>query len=159
MNYQPGPMTGDDWKRCKSMAIQGHEWGDPEKTCRRVILTLDDCVRDFGLGRIYVSEANGKKHDAEKSWHYPTNDRLGCALDVFFLDKDLRELPDVFFALCRYPALTGIGLYSTWSLRRGGAPKGGVHVDTRPTETRALWLKSAVRYEAFSMENLVRLFG
>lgn len=148
MNFYNGPMTDSDWEKLKYLTGPRHNWGDKAKLDRAVVLTLDLALSEV-KSPCLVTCGTGGKHDAENSYHYE-----GKALDIMFPDLTLKDLPDVFYTLCRYPFM-GIGMYSQWKIAgRSFPPIGGFHVDVRPTTRKALWIKHDGPYLGFTTENL-----
>jgi hypothetical protein len=156
MTYAPGEMIESDWKACRVLNLsEKHRWGDPKKICRSVVRTLDEALSTLGISNVLVTAGTAGEH-SKGSYHYPTNERLGMAID-FMLPYTARDrLPDIFIDLLRFP-LSGVGAYSEWRLASGLPAIGGFHVDTRPTGKKALWLRgrdgqyAAARMAAFAV--------
>jgi hypothetical protein len=140
--YAPGAMSETDWKACRVLSRdKRNHWGDSSKVCREVVRTLDDALSSLGYQGLspIVTAATQGEH-AKGSYHYPTDERPGLAIDFMLPHCKRNELPDVFIHLLRFP-FGGIGAYSEWSLAKGLPAIGGFHVDARPTGKKALWLK------------------
>lgn len=161
MNYSPGPMTLADWQACKFLKLQTerdlrHNWGEISQIDRSVIRTLDTFASTYNHIVLVTCGTQGQHIDG--SYHYPTSDRLGIALDFMMPNVSRRGLPDILFQLLKYP-FGGVGIYSDWALQKGRPCIGGFHVDMRPTSVKATWLKgSDSAYTNMSLANLRKYF-
>lgn len=161
MNYSPGPMTNEDWttnrylKRVTERDMQ-HNWGAIQQIDRSIIKTLDMWAATHNMALIVTCGTGGKHTDG--SFHYPTTDRLGIALDFMLPNVRRRELPDVLLKLLAFP-FGGVGIYSEWALGQGLPCIGGFHVDMRPNSIKATWLKGPESvYIGQNMANLRKYF-
>lgn len=161
MNYSPGPMTKDDWANTQYLKLRTerdmqHNWGDLQLIDRSIIRTLDMWAARHKIAIIVTCGSGGKHVDG--SYHYPTQDRLGIALDFMMPNVRRRELPDLLLKLLAFP-FGGVGIYSEWKLAPNLPSIGGFHVDMRPSSIKATWLKGPEDgYIAQSMANLRKYF-
>lgn len=133
------PMTDVDWSNLKRLKREGAwwNWGDTSKIAREVVLELDALCEHLDTTAIVTSGTAG--NHMLGSFHYPTDDRPGCAIDFLLPKFTLRQLPDVLFDVLRF-GFHGVGIYSAWRASPAGVPIGGFHVDWRPAVPRAIWL-------------------
>lgn len=154
MNYIDA-MTDEDWAKCLVLKKDGSNWGDPNGMARSVVMELDRMLADIKLPA-QITYANCGEH-VEGSYHYPVDTRPCLAIDFMFPTKKLKDIPDLLFEILRYN-FTGIGIYNGWKLAKDEPCIGGFHVDTRPTNRKALWLRSGQIYTALTFEEMVKLF-
>jgi hypothetical protein len=116
-------------------------YGDWKLISRELILAVDElCVQEGALPLI-TSGTEGKH--SPKSFHYK-----GEALDLMFYNVKLWELPRIFEAARKSPALTGVGIYSEWRFSKNISPSGGLHLErdstaTLPVEKKKIWVRTA----------------
>lgn len=154
--YSPGVMNAADWASVSHLLpLEKHNWGDRNKIDRRTILTVNDLAGALSQDILITCGTTGQ-HVAG-SYHYPSGQQLGVALDIMFPSLGRRDLPDILFEIIRLP-FTGIGIYSEWKLDADKPRIGGFHVDFRTVARRALWLRGTAGYERLSFANLQKYF-
>lgn len=122
-------MLSSDWESLRYFTVS-ENWGDPDLMEVELVTELDAFRHKAGTPIMVTSGTRGKH--APNSQHY-----IGKAVDIIFPEIPLHKLPDMFLMAMRFN-FRGLGIYPFWEL--SGNITGGLHLDIRDANERAMWI-------------------
>ena len=126
-------------------------WGDTHQISGDLLLELDRLRQFIGVPIIITSAFRSASNGNEGGSQH----NIGLAADII-APSFKGSLLDLYFAASRFE-FRGIGVYRDWE--HAGKKVGGLHVDVRPADHRALWFcykdaQDTQQYIALSLETL-----
>jgi len=133
------------WQKLRYFKKEKENWGDPDLIDQDLLVYLDE-FRHYLKTPVYVISGTRGLHSVN-SLHYK-----GWALDIVIPNYDKSPL-DLIFSALRFP-FNGVGYYPGWWFKHKMNVVGGLHIDIRRTDHKALWLCSNKVYTSMSAKNL-----